>query len=66
MWICAKCDSEVDDGFEICWSCGTSVDGAQDPTFRPLESLESSPAAEGTALVQAAAAGPATAPRKIP
>jgi Putative prokaryotic signal transducing protein len=33
MWTCPKCHSKVDPSFEVCWSCGTSVDGDEDPTF---------------------------------
>jgi len=33
MWTCPKCASKVDSSFEICWSCGTSVDGVEDPSF---------------------------------
>jgi hypothetical protein len=33
MWTCAKCHSKVDPSFEVCWNCGTSVDGVEDPTF---------------------------------
>ena len=33
MWTCPKCAKKVDDTFEICWSCGTSVDGVEDPHF---------------------------------
>jgi hypothetical protein len=33
MWICSKCQSEVEDSFDICWSCGTSCDGVEDPSF---------------------------------
>lgn len=25
-WTCARCDTQIDDGFEVCWSCGTTVD----------------------------------------
>jgi hypothetical protein len=35
MWICPVCGEEVDDGFEVCWSCGSSVEGEEDPTFDP-------------------------------
>ncbi len=35
MWICPKCQAEVEDGFEICWACGTSADGKEDPDFDP-------------------------------
>ena len=33
MWTCPKCDSKVDPSFEVCWNCGTSADGVEDPTF---------------------------------
>jgi len=33
MWSCPKCSKKIDDAFEICWSCGTSVDGVEDPHF---------------------------------
>ena len=33
MWTCVKCQSKVDPSFEVCWNCGTSVDGVEDPTF---------------------------------
>ncbi len=33
MWRCPKCRSKVDDSFEICWSCGTTADGVEDPSF---------------------------------
>ena len=33
MWQCPKCRSKVDDSFDVCWSCGTSVDGIEDPDF---------------------------------
>jgi hypothetical protein len=33
MWICPKCGATVDAGFDVCWSCGTSREGVEDPTF---------------------------------
>ncbi|WP_422926241.1 putative signal transducing protein [Singulisphaera sp. PoT] len=33
MWTCPKCQTKVDPSFEVCWSCGTSADGVEDPTF---------------------------------
>jgi hypothetical protein len=33
MWTCPKCGSKVDQNFEVCWSCGTSRDGEEDPSF---------------------------------
>jgi hypothetical protein len=33
MWTCPKCSAMVDADFEVCWQCGTSADGVEDPTF---------------------------------
>ena len=33
MWTCSKCGERVEDDFEVCWSCGTSMDGVEDPGF---------------------------------
>lgn len=33
MWTCPKCKAGVDEGFEVCWACGTSPDGVEDPSF---------------------------------
>ncbi len=33
MWQCPNCRSKVDDSFEVCWSCGTTPDGIEDPNF---------------------------------
>lgn len=40
MWTCPKCRSQVDDDFEVCWSCGTSVDGVEDPDFVTADEAE--------------------------
>jgi hypothetical protein len=37
MWTCPKCGTKVDPSFEVCWSCGTSPDGVEDPGFIPAE-----------------------------
>ncbi len=37
MWTCPKCGSKVDAGFDVCWNCGTSRDGTEDPTFLPAD-----------------------------
>lgn len=37
MWTCPKCGSKVDPGFEVCWNCGTSADGVEDPNFVPAD-----------------------------
>jgi hypothetical protein len=33
MWICPKCGEEIEAGFDICWQCGTSPEGLEDPDF---------------------------------
>jgi hypothetical protein len=33
MWQCIQCRESVDDELEVCWNCGTSVDGTPDPNF---------------------------------
>ena len=33
MWKCPKCRERLDDGFDVCWNCGTSHDGVEDPEF---------------------------------
>jgi hypothetical protein len=33
MWTCPKCQTKVDPTFDVCWNCGTTVDGVEDPTF---------------------------------
>jgi hypothetical protein len=33
MWTCSRCGEKVDDGFGVCWACGTTIDGVRDPSF---------------------------------
>jgi hypothetical protein len=33
MWTCQKCGTLVGDDFEVCFQCGTSRSGAEDPAF---------------------------------
>ncbi len=37
MWTCVKCGTKVDPSFDVCWSCGTSRDGLEDPSFVPAD-----------------------------
>jgi hypothetical protein len=32
-WVCSKCEERVPENFDVCWSCGTTVDGKEDPAF---------------------------------
>ena len=45
MWTCPKCGTKVDPLFDVCWSCGTTPDGVEDPSFSPADapSAEVSP-----------------------
>jgi hypothetical protein len=40
MWTCPRCGSSVDPGYPSCWSCGTSRDGVEDPTFERADEAE--------------------------
>lgn len=33
MWTCSKCGAKVDPSFDLCWQCGTSREGVEDPNF---------------------------------
>ncbi len=33
MWTCSKCATKVDPSFDVCWNCGTTADGVEDPSF---------------------------------
>ena len=35
MWVCKKCRESVEDTFDVCWKCGTSMDGVEDLSFQP-------------------------------
>ena len=37
MWTCPKCGTKVDPSFEVCWKCGTTADGVEDPSFVPAD-----------------------------
>jgi hypothetical protein len=34
MWRCQKCGETVDRWLDVCWRCGASRDGVEDPNFR--------------------------------
>ncbi|MDG2185266.1 MAG: hypothetical protein P8K79_06275 [Mariniblastus sp.] len=34
MWKCKKCCEEMEDALTACWSCGTTMEGVEDPSFR--------------------------------
>ncbi len=33
MWECSNCHEKHEDSYDVCWNCGTSIDGEQDSTF---------------------------------
>jgi hypothetical protein len=37
MWTCRKCHERHEDSFEVCWNCGTTQGGVEDPTFSRAE-----------------------------
>lgn len=37
MWTCPKCGTKVDPSLDVCWSCGTTPEGVEDPTFVPAD-----------------------------
>jgi hypothetical protein len=39
MWQCVKCREKLEDSFDICWHCGTSKDGTEDPDFRKADAI---------------------------
>lgn len=43
MWKCPRCGTRVGDDFEVCWSCGTTVDGVEDPDFVTADEAEPIP-----------------------
>lgn len=39
MWQCPKCRESVVGSFEVCWNCGTSRDGQEDPSFQKADDI---------------------------
>lgn len=50
MWRCGKCGETVESSFDVCWNCGTSKDGVEDPAFVRRAMQRGPVAAEKTAL----------------
>src|SRR5947208_1997091 len=36
VWQCTKCCEAIEETFDTCWNCGTSVAGVEDPAFEPV------------------------------
>ena len=52
MWQCAKCGQSVEDDLDVCWSCGTSKEGLEDPTFRTADDAGVDPGAGAVGVDQ--------------
>ena len=46
MWECRKCHERHEDSFEVCWNCGTSKEGEEDPTFAKADEGAEDPESE--------------------
>jgi hypothetical protein len=38
-WLCPKCSTRVEPFLDVCWACGTTRDGIEDPEFPTIEPL---------------------------
>jgi hypothetical protein len=68
MWQCVKCGERHEDSFELCWNCGTSSDGIEDPSFRKADGADTEPdpdraVAEDTDIGEPADKSPLGCPR---
>ena len=41
MWVCKKCQEELEDSFDNCWSCGANKEGKVEDDF--VKSKKSTP-----------------------
>ena len=57
MWECQKCHERHEDSFEVCWKCGTSRSGVEDPSFQPADDVDAASLVD-PAEDNAIAAGP--------
>lgn len=40
MWTCPKCQEENEDSYEVCFHCGTTPEGQEDPEFQEAEEAD--------------------------
>jgi len=40
MWKCPKCGTPIEPSFDVCWACGTSAEGVEDPNFVTADEAE--------------------------
>jgi hypothetical protein len=53
MWSCTRCYEEIDDGFDVCWNCGTDRSGKIDESFETADAPIDAPIEESTRLPKA-------------
>lgn len=68
MWQCVKCREKLEDSFNVCWNCGTSRDGTEDPSFvkvddMPPEPHDVAPTSEAPPMKPRAEKSPISCPR---
>jgi hypothetical protein len=64
MWECRTCRERQEGSFEVCWNCGTSKDGTEDPSFRRAEDCEPRSLEPAAAAVRVGKAAPARPARR--
>ena len=47
-WPCPKCAVEVDGEMDVCWACGTTAEGIEDPDFQSADAPATAPPVEQT------------------
>lgn len=40
MWGCPKCHERHEDSYDVCWKCGTSRTGVEDPGFQTADQID--------------------------
>ena len=59
-WQCPQCNTQVDSDWTVCWHCGTSTNGEEDPSFFEQPAVEPLPlkCSEGTFAIVIGITGP--------
>jgi transposase len=60
VWQCVKCREQVETSFAVCWNCGTSREGVEDPDFRKADAAGPEP----EAITELALSQEAPAPKR--
>ncbi len=55
VWICSKCTRTVEPELDLCWACGTSRDGVEDPDFQRVDDRALSQSDSGADSLEEAA-----------